>query len=291
MIDLHTHTTISDGTLTPTELVRRAKERGLRALAVTDHDIVDGVAEAMAVGQALGVRIIAGVEVSADSPYGAMHVLGYFVDYQDAVFQKQLERFRQYRDERNPQIVEKLNRLGMEISYEEVLAKAGEGTVGRPHFAAVLVEKGYVRSVPEAFDKYLKTGAPAYVNKKRPSAAEAIGMIHQAGGLAVLAHPIRLRVKNGAGLNQLVAELTEHGLDGIEVYHSDHPPELVEQLLGLAEKFALVVFGGSDFHGQNKPGIELGEGRGHMRIPESLLEPIERRLRDHRTPSGEKPDA
>jgi len=278
MIDLHTHTTRSDGTLSPEALVRRAREKNLSVIAITDHDIVDGVAEAVRVGQEVGVRVIPGVEISADSRAGAMHVLGYFIDDQDAEFRQALKELRGYRDERNPQIVAKLNQLGLDLTYNEVKAKAGDGSVGRPHFAQVMIEKGYVKSTQEAFDEYLKVGAPAYVEKKRLTPADAIRLIHAAGGLAVLAHPIRLKLTDGTDLQRLVQEIGDYGLDGVEVYYSDHGPELTQQLLDLAQRFELLIFGGSDFHGQNKPQIDLGVGRGDLNIPESLLLPIERCL-------------
>lgn len=275
MIDLHTHSNVSDGTLSPGELVRRAKERNLSAIALTDHDIVDGVAEALQVGHEIGLRVIPGVEVSADSRAGAMHVLGYFIDHQDEALRQALRELRSYREERNPKIVQKLNQLGFDLTYEEVKAKAGLGSVGRPHFAAVMVEKGYVASTQEAFDKYLKAGAAAYVDKKRLTPAQAIEMIHAAGGLAVLAHPVRLKLKDEADLERLVGECVQQGLDGLEVYYSDHSPLLTHQLLELARRFDLLVFGGSDFHGENKPQIELGVGRGDLNIPTSLLSAIE----------------
>ncbi|MBI3952221.1 MAG: PHP domain-containing protein [Acidobacteria bacterium] len=278
MIDLHTHTTVSDGTLTPEALVRRAREKNLSAIAITDHDIVDGVAKAVQVGQDIGVRVIPGVEISADSRAGAMHVLGYFIDHQDVALREALRELRTYREERNPKIVAKLNRLGMEMTYEEVKAKAGYGSVGRPHFAQVMIEKGYVESTQEAFDKYLKAGALAYVDKKRLTPADAIQLIHTAGGLAVMAHPIRLKLADADDLQNLVWESVEHGLDGLEVYYSDHSPELTHQLLDLARRCDLLIFGGSDFHGQNKPHIDLGVGRGNLNIPDSLLSAIEQRL-------------
>lgn len=279
MIDLHTHTNISDGTLSPEAVVRRAREKNLSVIAITDHDIVDGVAEALRVGQEIGLRVIPGVEVSADSRAGAMHVLGYFIDHRDEALRQALKELRRYREERNPKIVRKLNDLGFDITYDEIKTKAGYGSVGRPHFAAVMLDKGYVSSIQEAFDKYLKAGAAAHVDKKRLTPANAIEMIHAAGGLAVMAHPIRLKLKDEADLEQLVRECVEHGLDGLEVYYSDHGPELTQQLLDLARRFDLLVFGGSDFHGQNKPHIDLGVGRGDLHIPASLLSAIERRLR------------
>lgn len=278
MIDLHTHTTVSDGTLSPTALVRRAREKELSTIAVTDHDIVDGVTEAVRVGEEIGVRVIPGVELSADSRVGTMHVLGYFVNHEDEALRASLSELRGYREERNPRIVERLNQIGFDITYEEVKSKAGYGSIGRPHFAQVMIEKGYVASTQEAFEKYLKVGAPAYVDKRRLTPSEAIQLIHRADGLAVMAHPIRLRVKDADGLENTVRGCMEYGLDGIEVHYSDHHPELTQTLLKLARRYDLLIFGGSDFHGQNKPHIEIGVGRGNLRIPESLLEPIEQRL-------------
>ena len=191
-IDLHTHSTASDGTFTPTKLVHYAKTKGLRALALTDHDCIDGLKEAMAAGKDVGVEVIPGVELSAEFPNGTMHILGFFVDPSDPIFLQRLATLQEARSQRNPKIVKKLQDLGVKIAYEEVVAASGGGQVGRPHFAQVLMEKGYVKTIGEAFEKYLRNGGPAYVEKERFSPEGSIALIHEAGGVAVLAHPLYL---------------------------------------------------------------------------------------------------
>ncbi|MBW1918410.1 MAG: PHP domain-containing protein [Deltaproteobacteria bacterium] len=258
-VDLHTHSTASDGSFRPQELVTMARDRGLRAMALTDHDTIDGVAEAIQAGAQLGIEVIPGIEISADFPEGTMHILGYFIDYQQPLFNQQLQVLKEARAHRNPRIVEKLNQLGLTISWEDILQVSGGGQIGRPHIARALVVKGYVQDQQEAFDQYLRQGGPAYVPKFRLPPAEAIALIRQAQGIPVLAHPFTL----GLGLEQLKAqlqELQELGLAGLEVYYPEHSPNMQADYFRLTQELGLLVTGGSDFHGANKPGIELGKG-------------------------------
>ncbi len=268
MIDLHTHSTASDGTYSPSELVALAREVGLYALALTDHDTVEGLAEASAAAERLGVRLVPGVEISVkfEGP-GHCHILGYFVDPASRVLRETLALLKKARSERNLRMVEKLQALGVEITLEEVVARAGGGEVGRPHFAPLLVEKGVVRSPEEAFERYLKKGAPAYVPKARLSPEEAFSAIFEAGGLPVLAHPVHLRLPPEE-LSGYVARLKAFGLSGIEAYYTDHTPEFTAFCLELARRYNLVPTGGSDFHGRNKPDIKLGRGFGNLRVPD-----------------------
>jgi len=280
-IDLHSHSTASDGSLPPAEVAKLAHKTGLRAWALTDHDNVAGLAEAAEAAKGLGVEFIPGVELSAEFPRpGSMHMLGYFVDYNDEKFRDTLEELKQHRRNRNPRIVTKLQELGMDITMEEVQAKAGgpDAQVGRPHFAAVLIEKGYATTTQEVFDKYLARGRPGYAEKRRLTPKESIDLIHAAGGLAVLAHPFSLE-RDEPQLRQLIAELTEAGLDGLEVHYSKHDQEETRLYLDLAQEFDLAVTGGSDFHGGSKPDIQLGHGKdGNLDLGYELVEGLKARL-------------
>jgi len=281
-IDLHTHSTASDGSFTPTELIRYAVTKRLGALALTDHDCVDGLNEAAAEGERLGIEVIPAVELSADHPEGTMHILGFFIDRRHEGFCGRLRRLQEARKERNPKIVQKLQGLGLNITYDEVVAASGGGQVGRPHFAKVLVQKGYVSSMQEAFERYLKRGAPGYVEKFRFSPQEVIAAIHDAGGVAVLAHPFTLYKEPSPMLEPLLGVLTENGLDGMEVIYSTYSEGQSRYYRELAEKFHLLPSGGSDFHGAHKPGIDLGVGMGRLQIPFELLEPLRKKARGPR---------
>lgn len=258
LVDLHTHSTASDGSLPPREVVRLAKARGLTAIALTDHDTIEGLAEAVAAGQELGLEVIPGVEISARHPRGSMHILGYFLDWQSPLLAQRLAVLQQARADRNPQIIAKLNALGIPLTLAQVEAVSGGGQVGRPHIARALWEAGYVGSIQEAFDIYLGNDGKAYVSKFRFPPAEAIAMIREAGGVAVLAHPFTLNPADVAELRALLAELTALGLAGVECYYPEHTPEQEALYLALAREFNLAVSGGSDFHGDNKPEVELG---------------------------------
>jgi predicted metal-dependent phosphoesterase TrpH len=279
LIDLHAHTTASDGTLSPAELVDLAEQAGLKALAVTDHDTLDGLPEALARGKEISIEVIPGVEISAEFKPGTMHILGYLIDYQSGPLADKLERLQQARRDRNPQIVAKLNGLGMEISMDEIVARAGGGQIGRPHFAKVLMDKGYVGSVQEAFDRYLAKGGAAYVDKFRFTPQEAIELIHRAGGVAVLAHPFTLRLSD-EDLDSTLADFKDAGLDGLEVYYSEHTPDMSRAYVALAEKYSLAPSGGSDFHGNNKDKIKLGTGLGDLRVPYSFLTGLKKRRKE-----------
>lgn len=249
--DLHTHTLASDGTCTPNENVRLSKEAGLHTVAITDHDTVAGIREAVAAGEKYDIQVIAGVEISSVGIGQDIHVLGYFVPYENEEFEMELKKLRGSRHDRNILLIKRLNELGIDITLEKVYqrkaAKEGtEGTdknIGRPHIAEELVEMGLVASMEEAFDKYLGKDGIAYVRSPRISPQEAIKLIRRFGGVSVLAHP---------GLydnNDYVEELIVCGLDGIEVYHPDNSEENRQTYLQLAEDYGLVVTGGSDFHG------------------------------------------
>ncbi len=272
-VDLHCHSTASDGTLSPTDVVRLAADRDLSALALTDHDTIAGVAEAAAEARRIGIDFLPGIEISAEYPHpGTMHLLGYGVDPQSPTLRDLTKKLLAGRDDRNPRIIAKLQELGVSITMAEVEAEAGGKVVGRPHIAAILTRKGYVNSIKQAFDKYLAPGGAAYFDKERLSPQKAIRMILECGGLPVLAHPIQLRYQNDAQLQRIVKDLIDVGLAGIEVIHSDHDAALVEQYTALADRFGLVKTGGSDFHGANKQ-IDLGTAAGR-RIPRKFFDDL-----------------
>jgi predicted metal-dependent phosphoesterase TrpH len=269
-LDLHLHTTHSDGSFTPTEVVTMAHQSGVTALAITDHDIMTGVADAMAAGQQCGIEVISGVEISSLAGNSELHILGYFLDRQDSDLLTRLKTLREGRHRRNPLIIDRLQTLGIDITYDDVRALAGTDSIGRPHIARVLMDKHVVASAKEAFDRFLAEGKPAYVPRELPSPAEAIHWIKSARGLAVLAHPTWVKVAEQS-LVDLVRQLKADGLDGIEVYYSTHAARQTREYLSLAQQLGLLVTGGSDFHGLTKPDIEVGIGKGTLHIPTSLL--------------------
>ncbi len=276
-IDLHLHTTYSDGSLPPEQVLALAQAAGVGVLAITDHDTVEGLPDAIAAGARLGIEVIPGIEISAryghGGPKGEIHILGYFLDWKDAELHARLARFRATRHARNPRIIEKLNELGLKIGYDEVKSLAGNESVGRPHIARVLMEKGYVQSAKEAFERYLAEGAAAYVSRELPEPGEAIAAIRAARGVAVLAHPSWLE-RADQSIYKICERMKGEGLQGVEVHYSTHRPEQTAQYLETARRLDLLVTGGSDFHGITKPDIQVGIGRGTLAVPQKLLEPL-----------------
>lgn len=242
-IDLHLHTTASDGQLAPSELIQLARVQHLDVIAITDHDTTAGLPEALQAAAGLPV-VIPGIELSAEDAGLDVHLLGYFVNTQDAAFQAQLVHFREDRERRGHQIVSKLAQLGKPVAWERVQAQADGGSVGRPHIARAMVEAGYVETVKEAFDLYLHTGGPAYVARERLTPESAIDLVHHAGGAAVLAHPGLL--PNYAAM---VERLVTAGLDGVELNHPKNIPNVRDNLRALAAKHSLITTGGTDYHG------------------------------------------
>lgn len=269
-IDLHLHTTHSDGSQTPAAVVKLAHDAGVSALAITDHDITTGLPEAIAAGQELGIEVIPGIEISSRHGESELHVLGYFLKWEDPQLNARLMTLREGRHRRNPQIIERLRALGIDITYDEVRAVAGSDSVGRPHIARVLMDKKVVTSAKEAFDRFLADGKPAYVPRDLPSPADAIRWIKDAGGLAVLAHPTWVKAIDGT-LTDLARQLKADGLDGVEVHYSSHTPRQTREYLSLAKTLGLLVTGGSDFHGITKPEVDVGIGRGTLHVPDTLL--------------------
>lgn len=255
-VDLHTHTTASDGTYTPAELVREAVRRGVRVLALTDHDSTEGVAPALAVAaEQAPLEVVPGIEINTDVTGSEVHVLGYFVDYEAEWFRGLLREFRDDRAQRIHRIAERLGALGLRVDPAEVLALVREGSAGRPHVARVMVERGYVASVKEAFDRYLRAGGPAYVSHRKMGPREACAVIRKAGGLAVMAHP-----GFEAGSEAMIRELASAGLlDGVECYYAEHTPEQTARFVGLCRELRLATTGGSDFHGPVVRAATLGQ--------------------------------
>ncbi len=276
-VDLHSHSTASDGTLAPAAVVRLAKERGLSALALTDHDTIGGIEEAAAEAAKIGLDFLPGIEISCDYPPGTMHILGYGVDPKSPVLTEMTRQLIDGRDNRNPKIIAKLQELNVAITMEEVEAEAKGGVVGRPHIAAILVRKGYVSSIKQAFNEYLAPGGRAYFDKERLTSKQALSMIRESGGLPVLAHAYQLRTENDAQLETIVKNLLDEGLAGIEVMHSDHDAAWIEKCTRLADRHGLVKTGGSDFHGGNKKDIDLGHAAGR-RVPRAFYDGLVARL-------------
>jgi predicted metal-dependent phosphoesterase TrpH len=276
LIDLHTHTKASDGTYSPAELIDAACNLGLEALAITDHDTFDGYDEALPRAQSRGLPLVCGIELSTNLPRTGggrsrtVHLLAYFFGEPPANFRKWLCGQQQIRRERNIALVSRLNALGVDITLEEVRT-IGKNMTGRPHFARVLLRKGYVSNFQEAFDRYLGEQGIAYVEKHDPSLEEAITAILSAGGIASLAHPVRIDLPRNQE-KQLIARLREIGMQAIEVHHSDHSDRHRLHYSAVAAEYGLLVTGGSDFHGDNKPDVDLGTGRGgNVVVPPELL--------------------
>lgn len=272
MIDLHVHSTYSDGSLTPGELVAEAAAAGLSALALTDHDTMAGILEFTTAARAAGVRPVPGIELSVAHEHGPLHMLGYFPEPGPEI-DDALDRIRRGRLERNMVIVERLAAAGVPVPWEEVLALAGGDLVARPHFAMALVARGHVATKDEAFARFLARGRPGYAERFRYPAAEAIGILRRAGGVAVLAHPGLLRCE-GSHLRDLVAELAAAGLGGIEVWHSQHNTVQIRRLTRLARAHDLVATGGSDYHGAMSPDLRIGRGFGTLDVPDSVVDAL-----------------
>lgn len=283
MIDLHCHSTASDGCDAPPALIELARAAGLEALAITDHDTFAGYDEALPVAREAGFPLICGIELStrildeADPASRSAHILGYFFEPPSTDFRQWLGTLRSRRRARNAGIAEKLQTLGMDVTLEEAEA-LGRNITSRPHFARVMLQKGYVESMEAAFQRFLGEHGVAYVEREDPSAAEGIRRLRDAGGIASLAHPTRLRKSDPREEERLIASLVDAGLDAIEVWHSDHAAADRDRYSRLAEKYALCMTGGSDYHGANKPEIALGRGRnaGH-RVPSALLDDLRAR--------------
>jgi 3',5'-nucleoside bisphosphate phosphatase len=277
VIDLHSHTLYSDGSASPAQLIALAHSHGARAIAITDHDTVAGLAEGRVAADELGIEFVNGIEISAEYSPGTMHILGYFINVESRPLAVKLDELRKARNSRNPQIASRLQALGLDINYEDVARLAGNEVVGRPHFARLLVERGYTQSIQDAFDRYLAKGAAAYVEKARLSPADSIALIHEAGGVAVLAHPYQLKLPSIEEVERLIVELAAMGLDGIEAIYSRHSPVERDIYARMAARHGLLVTGGSDYHGTYKPDIDMVIGKGDLEVPYALIEQVKAR--------------
>lgn len=257
MIDLHIHSTKSDGTLTPTELVQHAVEQNIKVMSLTDHDTLAGIDEARQEAHRLGVHFIPGIEISAKHPNGSLHILGYGVHDNYCPLLKTLKKFRTLRNRRNRKMIEKLQELGYDITFEDLHIGKDNSCIGKPHIAQALIRKNIVSSFDEAFKRFLGITGEAYIEKEKFDFKDAIRLIHDAGGVAVLAHPKTLNLSNEDLIN-FIKELKILGLDGIEVYYPKHTEADIQLYLEISQKFDLMVSAGSDYHGANKPDIEMG---------------------------------
>jgi 3',5'-nucleoside bisphosphate phosphatase len=278
MIDLHTHSTVSDGSDPPARIPELAIEAGCSAVALTDHDSLDGIGAARIRAAELGVRLVPGCEISCRSVGpGGMHVLVYFVEDDGGPLAEELIRLRGDRLRRNVGLAERLRTLGLPITYEGVVAEAGgEAGVGRPHFATVLVKAGVADSIDDAFDRFLANGRPGYVPKSRLNATDVARLARASGGVAVLAHPYSLGL-TGTDLAEAVGGLADAGFAGLEAIYGRYSPRQRQDLSNLARRFDLVVTGGSDHHGTIKPDLTVGTGRGDLSVPDSILDELEAR--------------
>jgi len=276
-IDLHTHSTASDGTLTPAELMRAAKETGLSAIALTDHDTFAGLPEARAEAERQGIELVPGCELSLDFAGRPTHLLALFVDERPGNVVHELTRVRTARAARNLTMLEKLKTVGVHLRLSDVERHA-TGVVGRPHMAQAMMAQGVVRNFEEAFARFLGSGGLAYVPKAKLTPKEAIDAIHADGGLAVLAHPYLLSQQQRQ-IEPMLEELAAQGLDGVEVYYTEHSDKYTELMAELAQRLGLLMSGGSDFHGAVKPGVALGKGRGGLFVRGELLDSMKETLR------------
>ncbi|MGD2061466.1 MAG: PHP domain-containing protein [Acidimicrobiia bacterium] len=274
IVDLHTHSTASDGSETPTRIVELAVEAGLGAVALTDHDTVEGIVEARSAANRAGIDLVPGVELSLHYDEGGMHLLVLWLEPGKGPLQSRLQHLREGRGVRNERIVELLNQAGMDLTIEEVLAEAGGGSVGRPHIAAVMMEKGYVPDIRTAFDLWLASGRPCYVGRERLEPGEAISLARESGAVPVLAHPHTLGITTAPAMAELLTGLRQAGLVGLEAHYSSYRRHERDGYADLARRFGLVPSGGSDFHGRYKPGLEIGSGYGDLVIDGSVLEQL-----------------
>ena len=282
-IDLHVHSTASDGTLTPSEILEMAVQLGLSAVSITDHDTLSGSAAALADGIPGTLEFITGIEISAAAPDGypsgsSVHLLGYGMDLSDASLNRLLTVLQSSRENRNPQIIQRLSALGMDVTMEELSLVVGDATAGRPHIAQLMVAKGLADSIDDAFDRFLGKNKPAYVEKHRVPMNDAIETIKSAGGVAVLAHPYLNDVADLDHFEPFLLTLKEMGLEGVEAVYPEHPEAATARYCQLAQKHNLLITGGTDFHGAVTPGIQMGFGAGDFHVPYFLYERLMARL-------------
>lgn len=290
-VDLHTHSCLSDGTMSPSGIIAGAANLGLAAVALTDHDTVSGLDEFMAAASAAGVEAVPGVEVSCSASNREIHIVGLFIDWKHSRLTEFLEGIREQRNHRNSRILAKLNSLGYAISLEELLERAGGESIGRPHFAAILIEKGYFKDNQDAFERCLKRGRPGFCRRELPTPAEAIQHIHAAGGLAIWAHPVYRNKYARSHVRGMLNKLTVAGLDGMEAMYPGFTPEQQSMLMELVAHYHLLPSGGSDFHGENIPQIKLGGGDGSLEVPVKFYTDMKQAWRERAAESAAAPAA
>jgi predicted metal-dependent phosphoesterase TrpH len=273
-VDLHTHSRVSDGSDSPTELVANAVSARLNAFALTDHDTLDGLEEAQAAADLAGIRLIRGVELSLEWTKGGMHMVVLFLS-PEGPLQDRLADLQVARQTRNDRMIVLLQSLGYDITMEELIEESGGGVVGRPHMAAILVRKGYFPDPPAVFDELLATGRPGYLGRDRLDPEEAIRLARASGGVPIIAHPHTLGLDTAAEYAEAMETLATAGLAGIECYYGDYPRAQQEELAKTTRRFGLIPSGGSDYHGTYKDGLELGTGRGELLVPDHVLEELE----------------
>lgn len=276
-IDLHLHSSCSDGAMTPAELVQEAVRAGIRGIAITDHDTIEGIDEALEEGERQGVEVLSGVEISAYLDDIPMHILGYGFRHRDAALQQNLKKIQAARNERNDGILAKLNALGIDATRQDLRRHSQTGQTGRPHIARLLIEKKLVKTINEAFYRYLRKGSLAYVERKRLMAADAIAMITAAGGIAVLAHPLTID-QTMLSLPAVLLEMKGIGLEGVEVYYPIYSVAVRRKLIALCQQMGLLITGGSDFHGAMRNGISLSVINKKQRVSYQLLVALKNRL-------------
>lgn len=277
-VDLHAHSTASDGTERPSEVVRLAVRAGLAAVALTDHDTLDGVEEARREAEKRGIELIPGTELSCDWDRGGLHIVVLFLEPGPGPLQDRLEELRDARHARNRSIARRLRDLGFGIDYRDVLAEARGGSVGRPHLAAVMKRRGYVPDIATAFREYLGAGRPAYVPRRLLPPEEAIDLALRSGAVPVMAHPHTLGLDNSAEYAETYRWLARAGLVGVECFYSEYEPATRRELERSVRSFGLLPSGGSDFHGDYKPGLRVGVGRGDLEVPDRVLEALRDRI-------------
>ncbi len=273
-VDLHSHSTASDGSLSPSEVVRLAAAKKLTALALTDHDTLEGLDEAIETASKLSLELVPGTELSLDYEAGGMHLVVLWLEPEQGPLQDRLAGLQRGRATRNRRIVEILNEHGLEVSLDEIEAESGGGSVGRPHIAAVMMNKGYVPDIRTAFDEWLGSGKPAYVGRPRLDPETGIRLARESGAVPILAHPHTLGIHRSDAMADLLKRLKAVGLVGLEANYSTYRQHERDGYAYLARRFDLIPSGGSDFHGTYKPGLDLGDGYGDLAIPESTLEEL-----------------
>lgn len=274
-IDLHTHSNKSDGSLSPTALIDEAKSIGLSAIALTDHDTIDGLEEAINRGNEIGVRVVPGVELSTEYMGRDVHIVGLFIDYKNETFLNHLKNFVDSRELRNKKMCDKLTEAGIPVIYEELIEMFGDSVLTRAHYARYMLSKGYIKSLPEAFERYIGDHSPYYIPREKVTPKQGVELILNAGGVPILAHPILYKLGKDA-LETLVKDLKEYGLVGIEAIYSTYTNADERTIRNLASKYNLLISGGSDYHGEAKPGLNLGTGYGKLAVPEFVLNEIEK---------------